>query len=41
MILGHYASALIPYRKFKRYPFWILLLMWLPTATIPLKGFLR
>ncbi|EMY76700.1 hypothetical protein LEP1GSC060_3332 [Leptospira weilii serovar Ranarum str. ICFT] len=26
MILGHYASALIPYSKFKRYPFWILLL---------------
>jgi membrane-bound metal-dependent hydrolase YbcI (DUF457 family) len=25
MILGHYASALIPYSKFKRYPFWILL----------------
>lgn len=26
MILGHYASALIPYSKFKRYPFWILLI---------------
>ncbi|MBM9579448.1 hypothetical protein JWG45_20090 [Leptospira sp. 201903070] len=26
MILGHYASALIPYSKFKKYPFWILLL---------------
>ncbi|EQA53489.1 hypothetical protein [Leptospira kmetyi] len=26
MILGHYASALIPYTKLKRYPFWILLL---------------
>ncbi|XDD49955.1 hypothetical protein AB3N59_16565 [Leptospira sp. WS92.C1] len=26
MILGHYASALLPYSKFKKYPFWILLL---------------
>lgn len=26
MILGHYASALIPYTKLKKYPFWILLL---------------
>ncbi|AVV51843.1 hypothetical protein [Leptospira santarosai] len=26
MILGHYASALLPYTKFKKYPFWILLL---------------
>ncbi|TGK33423.1 hypothetical protein EHQ12_06695 [Leptospira gomenensis] len=26
MILGHYASALIPYSRFKRYPFWVLLL---------------
>ncbi|RHX88095.1 hypothetical protein [Leptospira stimsonii] len=26
MILGHYASALIPYSKMKKYPFWILLL---------------
>ncbi|PJZ52232.1 hypothetical protein [Leptospira adleri] len=26
MILGHYASALIPYSRLKKYPFWILLL---------------
>ncbi|HMV77408.1 MAG TPA: hypothetical protein PL048_00860 [Leptospiraceae bacterium] len=31
MILGHYASALIPYSRFKKYPFWILLL----SANVP------
>lgn len=44
MILGHYASALIPYAKLKRYPFWILLLcanvpefLWLLLAFIGIE----
>lgn len=45
MILGHYASALLPYTRFKKYPFWVLLLsanvpefLWLVLALFGLEA---
>ncbi len=45
MILGHYATALLPYSRFKKYPFWVLLLcanipefLWLLLALVGVEA---